>query len=292
MTKVVVFGGSGLVGSRFLDLHSKSFEIFAPRTEELDFTDIEKAKKFLEGKSPKVLINFAAITNVERSEDEKNREDAPTYKVNSLAVKNLAEVCKELHIHLIQISTEYVFDGEKSDSPYKEEDTPNPINWYGATKYFAEKFIQELEMDYTIMRIAMPFSSHYEIKKDIARVFLERLQNNQEISAIVDSDISPTFVDDIANALKVLIENKPQGIYQCVSSTTVTPYKFAKLIAKEFGLDESLVKETSFDEYNKNKKAKLLRHSWMSNKKFVSEFGEGILHSVEESIKEFKRQLT
>lgn len=289
--KVVVFGGAGLVGSRFLELHSNSFDFFAPTAQELDFTDQEKTKKFLEEKKPDVLINFAAITNVEGSEEEKDNKEGATYKVNSLAVKNLSEICKELSVHLIQISTEYVFDGRK-ESPYTEEDTPSPINWYGATKYFAEKFIQESGVSFTIMRIAMPFSSHYEIKKDIARVFLERLQSNQEITAIKDCDISPTFVDDIANALKVLAEKKPSGIYQCVSSTTTTPYKFAKLIAKEFGLNEDLVKEVSFDEYNKNKKAKLLKHSWMSNKKFIEEFDEGILHSVEESIEEFKRQLS
>lgn len=287
---IVIFGGEGMVGSRFITLHSGSFEIIAPTIAELDFTDFEKTKNFLESKNPSVVINFAAITNVEASEEEKGNREGLTYKVNSLAVKNLAQVCKEQDYHLIHISTDYVFDGTRT-SPYTEEDNPNPINWYGETKYLGEKFIKDVDVGHTIVRIEMPFSAHFELKKDIARIFLNMLQNSQKIKAITDSDITPVLVDDIANALKLLIEKKPTGIYHVVSTSTTTPFKFAKKIAETFGLDENLVKETTFNEYNRNKKAKLLRHSWLDSSKFVKEFGEGILHTIDESLELFKKQV-
>lgn len=289
--KLLIFGGAGLVGSRFLELFGADFELSAPTAEELDLTDADKTRKYIEEKKPKIILNFAAITNVDGAEDEKGDKGGLIYKVNSLAVKDLAEEARDRGIHFVHISTDYVFDGAKAASAYTEEDKPNPINWYGATKHFAEEFIQRAGGSFTIVRIAMPFSSHYEIKKDIARLFLERLQSNQEIKAISDSDISPTFVDDIAGALKILINKRAQGIYQCVSSTATTPYKFAKLIAQIFRLDGSLIKEISFNEYNQKKKAQLLRHSWMSNQKFVLGFGEGVLHTVEEALDLFKRQI-
>jgi len=291
MQKVVVFGASGLVGSRFLDLHKDDFEIVAPEHNAVDFTNPQQVKELLEIEKPEVVLNCAAVTNVEGSEDEKDDKEGPTYKVNSQAVKELAETCRELKIHLIHISTEYVFDGTKA-GPYAEWDVPNPINWYGQTKYFAEEFIKQSEASYTIVRISMPFAAKFEAKKDIARTFLSRLQEKLEISAIADSEICPTFTDYIANALKVLIDKKPSGIYHCTSTDATTPFDFAGQIAKIFGLTTELIKETTIEEYGKNKKARLLKNSAMSSDKFIAEFGEGILNNLEDSLKEFEKQIS
>lgn len=288
MKKVLVFGGSGLVGSKFIELSSQTFEIKSPLVTEADILNKDQIRKLAQEFNPDTVINFAAYTQVEDAESQKGDKEGGCYLINVVGAKNVAEICKEFDKKLIHISTEYVFDGKKSESPYIEDDKPNPVNWYGQTKYFGERFVLQSECFADIIRICMPFSAFYELKEDIARFFLEQLRNGAEITAVEDQRITPTYVADIGYALKVVIEAGKQDIYHVCSTNFTTPYEFAKLIANQFSLDAGLVKPVSFDEYNKGKKAKLLKNSWLSCAKFVSEFGEGILHPVEKGVDTFK----
>ena len=142
-----------------------------------------------------------------------------------------------------------------------------------------------------IVRICMPFSSFYELKKDIARFFLEELKAGKSIKAIEDQRVTPTIVSDIAGALKLIVEADSRGLYHVSSTDSVTPLEFAKTIAEVFKLNYSLINSTSFDEYNKGKKAKLLKFSWLNPTKFEREFGEGILHTVEAGLVLFKKEI-
>lgn len=280
-----------MVGSRFIELCRPDFEFESPDLNQVDILDREQVRKALMDFRPDVVVNFAAFTNVEKAEEEKGDKNGVVYKLNVQAVLDIGQICKDINTHLIQISTEYVFDGEKSDSPYTEDDKPNPINWYGETKYLGEKAAIESGCPYTIMRIAMPYTAHHELKKDIARYFLGELKEGREIKAVSDQRISPILIDDIASGLKVLIQNEAKGIYQVVPPDATTPLKFAKTIARVFGLDETLVKPVTLDEFNQNKKAKLLRYSWMDSSKFRKEFGDDIVHPIEDGLEIFRSQL-
>lgn len=286
--KIAIFGGSGLVGSRFIKLNQESFEIDSPDVSEVDILDKDKIFKFLEHSLPDVVVNFAAFTNVEEAEKQKDDKESICYKINALGAKNVARVCKELDKKLIHVSTEYVFDGTKENSPYVEEDKPNPINWYGQTKYAGEQFVLESGCGLIIARICMPFSPFYTLKKDVARFFLEELRKGNKIKAIEDQKVTPTYVNDIADALKILIESDVAGIYHISSTDSVSPLEFAKTIVRVFHLDYSLISSMSLEEYNKNKLAKLLSYSWLNPTKFEEKFGEGILHTVEEGLILFK----
>lgn len=288
MKKILVFGGSGLVGSKFIETAKNIFAISAPNAGELDILDQEKVEKSLGELSPEFVINFAAYTNVQGAEEEKGNKEALCYKLNASGAKKLADACKETNVRLIHISTDYVFDGTKSGSPYTENDNPNPVNWYGQTKYFGEKFILESGCDFTIVRISMPFTSHYTLKQDIARFFLDQLRQNKEIAAITDEKITPVYTTDIANALIVMVNSYVGGVYHVVSKNPTSPFEFATMIAKTFGLDISLIDPITLDEYNLDKTAKILRYSWLDCKKFEREFGRGILHTIEESVAIFK----
>jgi len=235
------------------------------------------------------LINFAAITDVEKSEGESGDKDGICFQVNAIGAKNVADVCQELNKHLIHISTEYVFDGMKSESPYTEEDVPNPKNWYGATKLFGEEFVLESGCKSTIVRISMPYSPFYELKSDVVRFFLTQLKKGNAIKAIEDQRVTPTLVDNIANALKTLIETNSLGLYHVSSKDSVTSLEFAKTIAEVFHPDYSLISPISFEQYNQNKKAKLLQYSWLNPAKFEKEFGDQILHTIEEDLVIFKQ---
>ncbi len=286
--KVLIFGGAGLVGSKFVDLYKNTFEIVSPTVEQLDILNKDAVSKFIEGLDCGSIINFAAFTDVEGAEAQKGDKDGRCYQINAIGAQNVAEAVKSFDKNLVHISTEYVFDGTKSDAPYTEEDKPNPINWYGQTKYFGEQFILESGCGVALVRISMPFSPFYELKKDVARFFVGELQNGREITAIEDQKITPTTVSDIAGGLKVLIETEKTGLYHVCSTSFTTPFEFAKMIAAKFNLDMNLVKPIPFIEYNKSKQAKLLKNSWLSSAKFVTEFGNGILHTVEESLQSFK----
>lgn len=289
--RVLIFGGSGLVGSKFINLYSKNFEISAPDASSVDILNKDQVTKVTQEFNPDVVINFAAYTQVEQAESQKDDKNGICYLINAVGAKNVAEITKELGKKLIHISTEYVFDGTKEESPYTEEDKPNPINWYGQTKYFGEQFIVESGCLATIVRICMPFSAFYELKKDIVRFFLEKLQKGEEIKAIEDQRITPTLVDDIAAVLKILIETDSNGLYHVSSTDSVSPLEFAKTIAETFKLNYSLISPINFDEYNKTKMVKMLKFSWLNPAKFEKEFGEGILHTVKEGLVIFKKEI-
>lgn len=291
MKKVLVFGGSGLVGSRFIKDYDRTFDIKSPTAKEVDILNKDAVARITQEFNPDTIINFAAFTQVEEAENQKDDREGICYLINAVGAQNVALVCKEFDKKLIHISTEYVFDGTKSESPYTEEDKPNPINWYGQTKLFGEQFVLESGCQVTIVRISMPFSAFYELKKDVARFFLEELKEGKEIKAIEDQRVTPTVVSDIANALKVILGSRVTGLYHVSSTDSVTPLEFAKTIAEVFKLNYSLINSISFDEYNKGKKAKLLKFSWLNPTKFEREFGEGILHIVEESLILFKKEI-
>lgn len=287
--KILVFGGSGLVGSQFIKSAGQVFEIKSPLATEADILNKDQVRELTQEFNPDTVVNFAAYTNVEGAESQRGDKSGICYLVNAVGAKVVAEICYEFDKKLIHISTEYVFDGQKKESPYVEEDKPNPINWYGQTKYFGEQFVLQSGCFATVVRICMPFSAFYELKKDIARFFLEKLKSGSETVAVEDQKITPTSVSDIAYALQAVVNKGVQGIYHVCSTSSTTPYEFAKLIAQNFDLDASLIKPISFNEYNKRKQAKLLKNSWLDCTKFVDEFGEKILHTVEEGVGIFKK---
>ncbi len=291
MKKVLIFGGAGLVGSKFIELNDSTFEIKSPAANEVDILNEGQISKVMEEFNPDSLINFAAYTNVEEAEKQKGDKNGICFQVNAIGAKNVAEVAKKFDKHFIHISTEYVFDGTKEASPYVEEDKLNPVNWYGVTKWQAEELILESDSKSTIVRISMPFSAHYELKKDIARFFLTQLKEKKLIKAIEDQWITPTLVDDIANALALLLDSHSLGIYHISSRDCVTPLEFVKTIAETFDLDYSLVGSILLEEFNRNKQAKMLRYSWLNPAKFEKRFGDQVLHTIEEALVIFKQEI-
>lgn len=287
--KILILGGSGLVGSRFIEMTTE-YDIVAPSHEELDLLDFKKLETYLQEVDAEVVLNFAAFTNVDSAEEEKDDENGSVYKLNVAMPKFLAQTCTSLNKYLIHISTDYVFDGTKQ-TPYTEEDLPNPVNWYGTTKMLGEDAVKESGANYLIVRPEMPYSSHFDKKLDIARIFVKMLKEGKEINGVSDQKITPTYVDTLVNGLFKLIEARATGIYHLASTDTTTPYDFAVMIAEKFGLNKGLIKAVPFEEYNKTRTAKRPQNSYLDVTKFETEFGEGILKTVEESVEEFKNKI-
>lgn len=287
--KILILGGSGLVGSRFLEL-AEDYNLVSPSHEELDLLDFKKLETYLLESDADVILNLAAFTNVDEVEKEKDDQDGLVYKLNAAMPKALAQNCASSNRYLIHISTDYVFDGNKS-VPYVEDDLPNPVNWYGETKMLGEDAVKESGSNFLIIRPEMPYSSHFEKKLDIARTFLKMLKEGKEINGISDQKITPTFVDTLVWGLFKLIEVRASGIYHLASADITTPYDFAVMIAEKFGLNKTLVKPVSFAQYNKTRTAKRPQNSYLDVSKFETEFGQGILRTVSRSLDEFKKKM-
>lgn len=278
------------MGSRFYELYNSKFEITAPTHDQLDILNANDLSTWIQNSLAEVVINFTGFTNVDEAEKEKDNLSGLAYKLNVLAVGNLAKICAENGTHFIHLSTDYIFDGTKA-APYIETDKPNPVNWYGRTKRLGEEEVLSIRMDYTIVRPEMPYSAYFEKKSDIARTFLKLLKTGQEINGVSDQKITPVFVDSLANALAKIAEKKSTGIYHVASTDFTTPYDFAMMIAEKFELNKKLIKPIPFAEYNQTRPAKRPQNSYLDVTKFESEFGKGILKTVEESVDAFKKRL-
>jgi dTDP-4-dehydrorhamnose reductase len=285
---ILVFGGRGLVGSRFIELFQQSFEIHAPLSSEINVLNSTLLESCLSNSLAGSVVNFSAFTDVDRAEFEKGDKRGLVYKLNTQAPKELARLCCKYHKHLVQISTAYVFNGQKEDTPYHEEDKPDPLNWYGLTKHLGEEGVLESTEDATIVRIDMPYSIKHKGKQDFARYFLEKLLNREEVEATADQRVTPVFVDEVVESLKVILDKKMFGVFHISPLGYITPFEFAQKLARMFGLDESLIKPRSSTEFNQRRSAHRPQHTWMDNRKFVHEVSENILHDIDEEIELFK----
>lgn len=261
-TRIFGIGTSGLVGSRVTELLADSYQITPHSSKKgFDITKKESLGALVYDLEHSLVLHMAAKTDVDGCEKDKridikklsNKEigNAEAFKntawgINVLGTRNVVEACKKGGKKIIYISTDFVFGGE--DAPkdgYSEEDMPSPINWYAQTKYEGEKIVMNSGLPYLILRIAYPYRKTYEQKKDFVRAVLGRLSAGQKVQAITDHIMTPTFIDDIAYAIKKLLDNDLFGVFHVVGSEFVTPYDAVVKIADAFHLDQSLVEKTT-----------------------------------------------
>lgn len=279
--KVLIFGATGLVGSRFLQLYKDKCDITTVGRSNcdasFDILDFNKLHSFIIQSTFDAVINFAAYTNVDGAEKEKNNEDGEVYKLNVLLPYYLSLACSKKNKFLHHFSTDYVFNGKRGNRPYTESILPDPIDsWYCKTKYQGDLKVAEGfngKNLYTIIRISYPFSAIYNRKLDIARLIIERLRNGDRYAGILDQKIKPTITDDIAAALYLLITSKASGIYHIAGKYPggfITPYQFAKKIAESFNLDSSLIEPVTFKDFSKKRVSPRPKHTWLDTTKIES----------------------
>lgn len=287
MQKVLLFGGTGLVGSRILELLRDKFEFIAPTHEQVNLEDFEQIKENISQVKPDKILYAAGFTNVDEAETEVER----CYLLNSKSVEFIVNQANLIKIPVYYFSTDYVFDGQKSDSAYTEDDSPNPLSVYAKSKREGEIKTLAASNKNCVVRVIMPYRVFYERKLDLARSVLERLKKGEKVFGVVDQNVNPLFTDDLAFGIGQLLEKKASGIYHLGARNFTTPFKFILSIAKKFSLDKDLIVPMKFSEFALTRRAKRPQHSWLDTSKFVREFGDDILHSVEEGIELFKKQL-
>ena len=247
--KLLGTGLSGLVGSRIVALLSQhTFTNFSLENG-VDITDSTSITPRItsDTESPWVL-HLAAYTNVQQAEEDAALgKDSMAWKVNVAATQTLVDACRITGKHLLYIDTDYAFDGTKD--VYSEEDTPHPLGWYAKTKSEGAKRVLTLGDHGLVIRISNPYRAHPVGKKDFVHKMLERLMSGGDITAPDDQLFVPTFIDDIAAAIDALMSRQASGIYHVVGSEALSPYIAAGIVAKTYGLDEALVKPTTFASY-------------------------------------------
>jgi len=290
-TKVIGTGLTGLVGSRVKELTADVFGwIDLSRSNGVDITDEKIITDAIEKSDPGVLINFAAFTDLDEAEKQKNNKKGLCYQINVAGTKNIALACAKTNKHLIYISTDAVFDGKKK-APYIETDNPNPINWYGQTKWLGEQAVIDSGCKFTIIRIAYPFRTKFENKKDFVRKLLDKFSKGETLKMFSDTLFTPTYIDDIAKTLKTIIQVKQSGIFHVVGSSILSPFQAATEIAEIFGFNPKLIKRIDLSEYLKISSRPYPRWAGLSNEKLKAELDVS-MRTFSEAILEMKRQLS
>jgi dTDP-4-dehydrorhamnose reductase len=229
---VLVTGANGQLGQaiQFISGNYPPIDFVFCTSSDLDITKIESCKEVFTKHQPNFCINAAAYTAVDKAESEPEK----AYLINVVGAKNLAEVCKETGATLLHVSTDFVFDGNKS-TPYNEEDIPNPTGVYGQTKLDGEKAIQETLKQHFIIRTSWVYS---QFANNFMKTMLRLASERDSLSVVNDQIGTPTNAVDLAEALvKICTDYNLQptiynhfGIYNFSNERQCSWYDFAKKI--------------------------------------------------------------
>lgn len=270
--KILLTGATGLIGSRFEELMFENHEITPLSSSNgVDITDRSSIEDFLEEKSFDAVIHLAAKTDVDKCEldkiddlrlmniDEENskrldpnkidisswKEEGSAFAINTVGTKNLYDVAKERNAKFVYISTDFVFSGQEEF--YDEESVPNPVDWYGMTKFYGEKLINTTED--LILRLSYPYGYLSPVKKDLVWKMVDLLQEKEEVGLVSDQVITPTFIDDIVLGIDFLLGKQVSGIYHMTGSSFLTPKEMGEKIKSEFGFSTKINNVTLEDLY-------------------------------------------
>jgi len=227
-----------MVGSRFCELAKQDFDLFrADISGEhiIDITQKDSVNKFFHDNNFEWIILFSAFTDVDAAEKQKNDQSGLCWQINVKGVKNIVDACRSNNRKLIFISTDFVFDGESG--PYREDDPIGPnlskVSWYGITKIEGEKIVQGLS-EFIILRISYPYRANFPQKEDFAKSILRKYKEGSLYPMFTDQIITPTFIDDLAPAVSMLIRKDLKGVFHLCSPGPTNPYDFAKYLILTF----------------------------------------------------------
>lgn len=232
MNSIVVIGASGQLGKAFTLLFPEASSYNHSTTAKgADINDMGRLEEIFRSEKPEIIINATAFTNVDACEVEKEK----AFAVNSLGVRNLAILCRKCSAKLIHFSTDYVFCGK--ESLYREESTPDPINYYGFSKSVGDAYALSLESSLVIRT-----SGVFGYGKNFPRFVHDRLRQSQSVD-VIDGFYSPITADLLSRSVKYLIDHEVEitGILN-IAGDRISRFDLANVIARTFDLDSSLIR--------------------------------------------------
>ncbi|MEJ8758077.1 SDR family oxidoreductase [Pontibacter sp. H259] len=252
MKKILITGSNGLLGQKLAELLLTQPDVemlatsrgenklaailpevpFAP----MDVTDTAQVDEVVSQFRPTHIIHTAAMTNVDQCETD--REGA--LQQNRDAVQYLVDACEKYNVHLIHVSTDFIFDGE--DGPYSEDAEANPVNFYGETKRLAEEIVKKATCKWAILRTVLVYGvAHDYGRTNIVLWVRDSLQAGKVIKVVDDQFRTPTLAEDLAQGCWLAAKHDAEGIYHVSGSEMLTPYDMAMQVAEYFNLDKSLI---------------------------------------------------
>jgi dTDP-4-dehydrorhamnose reductase len=202
--KIAIIGANGRLGAALAREYARDFELTSFERRQLDLGQLDRVRSALAATKFELLINCAALTNVDYCES--HREEA--FVVNAEAPRLLAEIANEKSARLVHFSTDYVFDGKKTD-PYVEEDKAVPLSVYGESKLEGEQRVLEASSQHLVVRLSWVFGP---AKPSFIDQIIQRARENDVVTAVADKFSAPTFTIDVAGWLRLVVEKNANGI--------------------------------------------------------------------------------
>ena len=257
--RVVVTGANGLVGARLMRLlasrgheligvgrgHQRANEL-GGKYVSLELGDTESLSQALRELRPDVLINCAAMTDVDGCE----RDPSGAWTANVDGVATLARSAREIDCHLVHVSTDYVFDGDAG--PYDVDAIPNPRGVYAVTKHAGEEAVRSLcpKGKWTIARTAVVYGWPSTGKNNFGSWLIEALSSRKTVKLFIDQWVSPTHASNAAEMLAELGERRLPGIWHISGADVVDRVEFGQQLCARFGFDPALIHPSRMVEVN------------------------------------------
>lgn len=253
--KALVFGASGLLGSNVaVKAAERGFDVVGtycttePDLEidcrQCDITDSTYTRQLITECDPDIVINCAAMTDVDACEENPDKAEA----VNADAPKQIAQVCSKNDINYIHTSTDYVFNGH-IDQAYAIDDSPDPIQHYGKTKYSGEQAVKATHTSVLIIRLSFIYGMHQSTTEltGFPAWVISKLQNGESVPLFTDQFVTPSRAGQAAETIFELNTDNRSGLFHVACRNCVTPYQFGKQIADRFGKDDLISKSSQDD---------------------------------------------
>lgn len=251
--RILVTGSNGLLGQKLTRLLQQDKDIYLIATargrsalritrgeyHSLDIAERDQVESVLRLTKPEVVINTAAMTQVDDCETQREA----CWKANVTAVENLVRCCAASRIHLVHVSTDFIFDG--SHGPLDENAIPAPVNYYGESKLAAEKVIRNSTVSWTILRTVLVFGITEDMSRSNIVLWVKNsLEQKKNIQVVNDQWRTPTLAEDLAQGCYLAAKKRANGIYNISGKDFLSPYDIAIKTAEFFKLDKSLIKAT------------------------------------------------
>lgn len=238
--KIAIIGANGQLGSDIYSCLKENYNVIPLLHKDIEITQPHSINLCLNKIRPNIIINNAAYHDLNKCEDYPEK----AFLVNSIGPKYLSMWCKENDCLLVHISTDYVFDGQKN-KPYTENDCPQPLNTYGITKLAGEFYISSILEKYNIIRTTGLYGTYPcrgKSSKNFVEMFLELIANKEIVEFGGEEICTPTFTENLAEQIKLIIETKVFGIFHATSEESCSWFEFGDEIIKQINSKTELIK--------------------------------------------------
>lgn len=253
--KVLITGSNGLLGQHLIPLFvaDERYEVIAAGRgvnrlpsrqgytyESVNLRNTVSVQQLIEKHHPDIIIHAAAMTQV----DECERNKDACWDTNVAATRYLIQAAEKYNAFFLFLSTDFIFDG--LEGPYREDDAPNPLSYYGASKVAAERMIRNSKLRWAIVRTVLVYGTAIDMQRsNIITWVKNNLQQGKKIKVVDDQWRTPTLVQDLAEGCKLVADKQATGIFHISGSEMLTPYDMAVQTAQFFKLDLRLIEKVN-----------------------------------------------